>query len=66
VLPLPGLALGSSVYVHRACMVGVQEAQEGGADPMICEGIVRGMEDSVRVLPATPRYLGSTQLNGTT
>jgi hypothetical protein len=43
VLPLPGLALGNSVYVHRECMVGVQE---GGAELLICAGIVWGTEPS--------------------
>jgi hypothetical protein len=56
VLPLPGLALGNSVCVRRECMVGVQRAQEGSADPVICDGIVGGMEDSLRVLSVTPRY----------
>jgi hypothetical protein len=34
----------------------VQGVQQGGAELLICEGIVWGTQASVRALPAIPRY----------
>jgi hypothetical protein len=42
----------------------VQTVQEGGADLVICEGIVWGSESSGRALPVSPRYQLNGPLNG--
>jgi hypothetical protein len=39
---------------------------EGGAEMAVCEGNSQGTQPGERASSVSPRYLGSTQLNGTT